>query len=448
MKPFELNPKQQEAQALLAGQQTRTLLVGGSRSGKTFFTTRAIIARALAAPGSRHVILRFRMNACWQSIGMDTLPKVMRLCFPTVAYTTNKQLKYFELPNGSQIWLGGLDDAQRVEKILGLEFCTVYLNESSQIPWESVGVVITRMAQVCYVKIEGREPVPLRVLLLVDCNPPKKNHWTYKLFILKADPETGKPLPDPENYASIVMNPADNMANLSPEYIRSLEALSPRLQKRFLRGEFADANPNGIFDDASIEKWRVMDGELPDMVRIIVGVDPSGSGDVDNADNDAIGIMVVGLGTDGIAYVLEDCTVKAGPATWGRIATQAYDRHQADVIVGEINYGGAMVAQVITMARPRTPFKAVTSSRGKVLRAEPFSAPYDTGKIRHVGIFPELEEEMAAFSTAGYTGSNSPNRVDALVFCLAELFPGIVAPRREPAKKVAPAYVPPSAWLG
>src|SRR2546430_15468273 len=113
---------------LLSGTQTHTLLVGGSRSGKTFLDVRTIVIRALAAPGSRHAILRFRYNACKQSIGLDTLPKVMKLCFPDVPFKWNDQMGYFTIGDGSEIWLGGLDDKERTEKILGLEFATIYLN--------------------------------------------------------------------------------------------------------------------------------------------------------------------------------------------------------------------------------------------------------------------------------------------------------------------------------
>ena len=227
------------------------------------------------------------------------------------------------------------------------------------------------------------------------------------------------------------INPHDNAENISKSYLETLEGLSTRLQKRFLRGEFAEATPNALFNDELIDKWRVTDGKLPDMVRIVIAVDPSGAGDIDNADNDAIGIMVVGLGTDGNCYVMEDLTVKAGPATWGRIVTNAYDRHEADAVVGEINYGGAMVQHVIQTARPRTNFRKVTATRGKVVRAEPVSALYEQGKVRHVGIFPQLEDELNAFSTYGYTGSGSPNRADALIWALAELFPGLVRGERK-----------------
>jgi phage terminase large subunit-like protein len=183
---------------------------------------------------------------------------------------------------------------------------------------------------------------------------------------------------------------------------------------------------------------------LPDFVRVVVGVDPSGSDDVDNADNDAIGICIGALGTDGNAYLLEDCTVKAGPATWGRVATSAFDRHEADVIVGEQNYGGAMVKATIQTARPRTPYKAVNAARGKAVRAEPFSALYENGKVRHVGDFPELEDELVAFSTVGYMGEKSPNRADAWIWVLAELFPGMT---KAAAKEKKETYIPPANWM-
>jgi len=113
----------------------------------------------------------------------------------------------------------------------------------------------------------------------------------------------------------------------------------------------------------------------------------------------------------------------------------AFDRHEADCVVGETNYGGAMVQQTIQVARARTPFKKVTASRGKVVRAEPFSALYEAGKVRHVGRFNDLEDELAGFSTQGYTGNGSPNRADALVWALAELFPALTRKAKDDKPK-------------
>jgi hypothetical protein len=432
MKEFKLNPRQQEAQHVLASDATNIMLFGGSRSGKTFLLTRNVVMRALKAPGSRHIILRFRFNAIKASVVSDTFPKVMGVAFPGVKWHLNKTDWFVKFDNGAEIWFGGLDDKERTEKILGMEFVTIYLNESSQIPWGSVGVAVTRLAQLAMQKMEGRADVPLKPRIYYDCNPPSKVHWSYMQFVEKRDPESKKPIANPEDYVAFQINPMDNAENLSAGYLETLGNLSPRLQKRFLKGEFADANPHALFHDETIDKWRVTDGILPDMVRVVVAVDPSGSGDTDNADNDAIGICVVGLGTDGNAYLLEDCTVKAGPATWGRVAANAFDRHAADIVVGEINYGGAMVHHVIMTARPRTPYKQVTASRGKAVRAEPFSALYDQGKVRHVGDFRDLEDELVAFSTNGYMGESSPNRADALIWALTELFPGLTKPTTKP----------------
>jgi phage terminase large subunit-like protein len=108
-------------------------------------------------------------------------------------------------------------------------------------------------------------------------------------------------------------------------------------------------------------------------------------------------------------------------------------------VVAETNFGGAMVTQTIQVARPRTPVVKVTASRGKHVRAEPFAALYEQGKVRHVGLFPDLEEELAAFSTHGYVGAKSPNRADALIWALAALFPAMVRSTQKQAQILVPA---------
>lgn len=435
-----LTAKQEEAQRMLAGQATHQLLEGGSRSGKTSLLVRNTSLRAIKAPGSSHAILRFRFNHCKASIVLDTFPKIMSLAFPEVQYRMDKQDWYAEIAIGmksSKIWFGGLDDKERSEKILGQEHSTIYLNECSQIPQASRDIAVTRLAQLIDQQVQGRTLGALRPRMYYDANPPTKAHWLYKMFHLGIDPETRKPLPNPQDYAHFRINPADNAQNLSAGYLQTLQSLSARLRKRFLDGEYQDENANLLFSDIDIEKWRVLDGRIPDMVRIVVGVDPSGSGDTDNADNDAIGIVVGGLGVDGNAYLLEDCTVKAGPGTWGKVASNAFDRHEANIIVGEVNYGGAMVEHVIQTARPRTPYKSVTATRGKSVRAEPFSALYEHGKVRHAGVFTDLEEELCNMSTAGYIGQGSPNRADAWIWVLAELFPAMVKEKKLPPKSSA-----------
>lgn len=426
---FALTARQQEANAILASPAMHQLFYGGARSGKTFVIVRAICVRAVKVQ-SRHAMLRFRFNHIKESIVYDTFPKLMGLCFPQIPYEINKSDWFAKLPNGSEIWFGGLDDKERTDKILGKEYASIFFNECSQIPYGSVETALTRLAQ--------KTGLPLRAYY--DENPPDKNHWTYKKFVKKLDPVSGAQLPDPANYQFIQLRPEDNAENLAPEFIGTLQALSGRRRKRFLEGEFADANPNALWSPEIFDKWRILDDRMPDLQRIVVGVDPSGSGDEDNRDNDEIGIVVAGLGTDGNAYVLEDLTVKAGPATWGKIATGAFERHAADMIVGEKNFGGAMVEHVIKTARANTPFKAVTASRGKVVRAEPISSLAENGKIRHVGYFTELEDELSGFTTTGYTGERSPNRADAYVWAISELFPGLTRSEAKPIN--TSTYIP------
>lgn len=446
--PDVLTPKQKEGWSVLSGNATHSLLEGGSRSGKTFLICRGLATRAIYAPKSRHAAFRFRFNHIKNSIVADTFPKMMSLCYPKVKYDINRTDWFAEFTNGAQIWFGGLDDKERTEKILGMEFATLFFNEISQIPWESRQLALSRLAQ----KVDkvqryddGTEKItPLRVREFADLNPTNKGHWAYKLFHLKIDPSVGKVVTQPDDYAFFRINPEDNLNNLSADYLRILESMSPAQRMRFLRGEWADENPNALFNDTDIEKWRVLDGVLPQMIRIVVSVDPSGSGDEDNADNDEIGIVVVGLGIDGNGYVLEDCSVKAGPGTWGRVATSAYERHEADCIVGEGNFGGDMVRHVIQTVpgHQRTPFKKVTATRGKTVRAEPFSALYSTGKVRHVGLFPKLEEELCGMSTIGYVGVGSPNRADAAIWGLAELFPGLIKQKKDDDKKPPRVLLP------
>lgn len=450
MSGFKLTEKQAEAQEVCAADATHVMLFGGSRSGKTFLLMRNVVMRALKAPGSRHAVFRFRYNHLKASVVLDTFPKVMRLAFPGVQYTMHSQDGYAELAGGSQIWFAGLDDKDRTEKILGMEFATLYFNECSQIPHGSVNTALTRLAQLAQQQIAGKAPSALKLRAFYDCNPPNKSHWTYRLFVEKVDPETRENVARPLDYASFQINPRDNVQNLSPEYLATLEGLPARMRARFLEGRFADANPNALFPDEYIDKWRLEGETLPDLVRVVVGVDPSGADDADNADNDEIGIVVGGLGTDGNAYLIEDLTIKAGPGTWGKVAAGAYERHMADCLVAEVNFGGAMVEQTIKVARPGTNFKKVTASRGKVQRAEPFSALYEQGKVRHVGRFVKLEDELSGFSTYGYTGSHSPNRADAWIWVLAELFPRLTRAEKPEKKHKADVhrYHGATSWMG
>lgn len=218
------------------------MLFGGSRSSKTFLWVLAIVQRAIVH-GGRHIILRQYQTDARGSIWMDTLPKILKLILghdfkatPVVVRWLEQQM-VIEFANGGEIWVAGLDDKDRVEKILGKEFITIFFNECSQILYSSVQLVKTRLAQ----KVPG-----LRARLLYDFNPPDKGHWTYKYFIKKIEPESGLSL-SAEEIKYWKVNPWDNKENLDEGYIRMLEKMSPALRKRFLDGEFGEEGSGAIF---------------------------------------------------------------------------------------------------------------------------------------------------------------------------------------------------------
>lgn len=209
----------------------------------------------------------------------------------------------------------------------------------------------------------------------------------------------------------------DNAANLSAAFIAELKAKyeGTRLGRQELEGELLEDVAGALWKLAMIEEGRVK--EAPDLVRVLIGVDPSVSGR-DKADGerqgDECGIVALGRAAGGRRFVLGDYSVNASPDGWARAAVKAYWLHRADVMVAEANNGGEMVRMVIQGIDPRVNVVLVHATRGKYTRAEPCAADYERGDVSHVGIFRELEEEMTSWVPDGK--QPSPNRLDALVW--------------------------------
>ena len=212
----------------------------------------------------------------------------------------------------------------------------------------------------------------------------------------------------------------DNAGNLPKAFLSKLKKRyeGTRLGRQELHAEILDDLVGALWNRTEIDDHRV--DVRPDMHRIVVAVDPSGTSG-ENDDGDSIGIVVAGVGVDGRAYVLLDATCKLGPNGWGRRTVAAYKRFQADLVVGEKNYGGAMVEYVIRTVDKTINYKGVDASRGKHIRAEPIAALYEQGRVSHVGSFDELEDQMCQMDSTGYVGEGSPDRLDALVWALTEL---------------------------
>ena len=214
----------------------------------------------------------------------------------------------------------------------------------------------------------------------------------------------------------------DNADNLAPTFLRSImrKYEGSRLGRQELNAEILDDVPGALWTRAVLDDCRVKADKLPDMARVVVGVDPSGTSGAEDEGAD-IGICVAGRGVNGRGYVIADFTCKLSPDGWGRRVVTAYHRHEADRVVAETNYGGAMVKQVIKTCDASVPYKEVHASRGKVARAEPIAALFEQGRIALIGGFPELEDEMVQMTSTGFVGEGSPNRVDAMVWALSEI---------------------------
>jgi len=228
----------------------------------------------------------------------------------------------------------------------------------------------------------------------------------------------------------------DNADNLAPGFIAAMEQryAGSRLGRQELDAEIIEDNDAALWRRAWIDTSRVRASEsgdkksaatVPELERVVVAVDPPASvGDC--------GIVVAGRAksTDGgvesraagHGYVLADCTVEgATPNQWAARVAEAFAAHEADVVVAEANQGGEMVRATLHNHAPELPVKLVHATRGKQTRAAPVSALYEQGRIHHVGVFPDLEDEMCNYDGTGA----SPDRMDALVWALSHLFPAV-----------------------
>ncbi len=212
----------------------------------------------------------------------------------------------------------------------------------------------------------------------------------------------------------------DNRGNLPPAYLSELgrSYSGSVLGRQELLGELLEAQEGALWSLDGLAACRAE--AVPELVRVVVGVDPP-------AGPGGCGIVVAGVDPKGVGHVLADASVHGTtPEGWAAAVAAAFERHRADRIVVEINNGGDMVESILRAASINLPVKQVRASRGKAARAEPVSALYAAGRVRHADHFPRLEDEMCGLVLGGgYVGpGDSPDRADALVWALTELMLG------------------------
>lgn len=215
----------------------------------------------------------------------------------------------------------------------------------------------------------------------------------------------------------------DNRSNLAASFLRKVQQRygSTRLGRQELYAEILSDLPGALWAQGDIDAFRVSTAP-DDLERVVVSLDPAVT---NTEDSDEHGIIAAGI-SDRDGYVLEDASIGGSPTDWAKAAIALYHKHGADAIVAEVNNGGDMIAHTIRAIAPNINVIEVRATRGKHVRAEPVAALYAQGRVRHVGQFPELENQMTQFTNEGYQGDASPDRADALVWALTELFPDMV----------------------
>lgn len=237
----------------------------------------------------------------------------------------------------------------------------------------------------------------------------------------------------------------DNASNLAKPFLAKIRERyeNTRLGRQELAGEILGDLPGALWTLDKIDLYRIT--QPPTLERIVVAVDPATSNE---EKSDEHGIIVAGI-ADREGYVIEDGSLRGSPTEWARRAVALFDKHQADAIVIEKNQGGDMCAHTLRSVRPDLPVREVWASRGKHVRAEPIAALYEQGRVHHVGGFAEVENQLTQFTSAGYEGEGSPDRADALIWALSELFPQMT--RKDPAPRPTRTprrFASASSWMG
>ena len=382
-----------------AGNWRYWLILAGRGFGKT--RAGAEWVRAQVQLGRKRIALVAPTTADARDVMVEGESGLLNICAADERPVFQPSRRRLVWPNGAKAFLYS---AQEPERLRGPQHDAAWADELAawtnlQAVWDQLQFGLRLGPDPRLVATTTPKPLPLIKALLADPDCVVRRGSTY-----------------------------DNAANLSPAFVERIVRRyeGSRLGRQELHAEVLDDAPGALWTYETLIAARA--AKAPDLARVVVAVDPSGSTGAD--EGDAQGIVVAALGVDGLAYVLADRTCRLSPEGWGRRAVEAFDDYGADRIVAEKNFGGDMVRAIIQTVRKTAPVTLVSASRGKMVRAEPVSALYEQGRVRHVIPDPannplaELEHEMSRATTSGYLGESSPNRLDALVWALTELMLG------------------------
>jgi hypothetical protein len=374
---------------------------GGRGSGKSHFFAELLVEHCYRYPGTRAVCVREIQKSLVESMKRLIEDKISTYDLGSFFNPTDKGIG---TRGGGNILFQGMQD-HTAESIKSLEGYDIALIEEAQ--------TLTRKSNEL-LRPTIRKPSSERWYIW---NPRNAEDAVDKMF---------RGSSPPPNSIVVRTNWRDNpwfSDELNQDRLYDKQ-YNPQRYGHIWEGDYEPQAIGAIWSREVIERTRR--NESPDLKRILVSVDPSISSE---PGSDECGIIAGGIGEDQRGYVIGDYSRAGTPKEWAERAIDAYDMHDADAIVAEVNQGGEMVANTIRSVRPGVRIIEVRASRGKHIRAEPISALYGLGRISHVGAFPELERQMCLMTAEGYQGNGSPDRVDSLVWLFTELFPKMI--RRE-----------------
>lgn len=211
----------------------------------------------------------------------------------------------------------------------------------------------------------------------------------------------------------------DNLEFLDQAFVREMRDRyeGTRIGRQELHAEILEDVDGALWTIDMIDDHRVRPDVELELTRVVVAVDPAASSGSDSSET---GIVAVSADARGDLYVLDDRSCRLGPAGWAKRAVELFHVEQADAIVAEVNQGGEMVRHTIHSVDPTVPVRMVRATRGKLTRAEPVAALYEQGRVHHVGIFRQLEDQLCSWAP----GAPSPDRLDALVWGCSHLSHG------------------------
>ncbi len=372
---------------------------GGRGSGKSHFMAGMEVVLCIQSPGTRIVCAREVQRSLRDSVKLLVEDKIRE-------YRVENQFKlmydHIRTPGGGVIVFQGMQD-HTAESIKSLEgFNVAYLEEAHTITQRSLELLrpTIRPGQIWASWNPRLATDPIDRLLRGELPPPSS-------IVVKADWRD---------------NPWWEKSGLEEE--RSYDEITnPIRYAHIWEGEYEPQVVGALWDREMIIAGR-MDVPAP-LKRVVIGVDPPTSSD-EHADE--CGIIAVGLGDDGHGYVLADESVKGKPETWARRVVALHDILEANAVIAEVNQGGDMVTSTIHSVRPNVKVIPIRATKGKVLRAEPISALYSLKRVHHIGSYAKLEGQMCQITSDGYHGNGSPDRVDALVYALTNLFGPMTRP--------------------